>query len=630
MKKCLFTLIIMLISITLFAQKAKQGGAVALPPDEVTIVDHVVKEGETVNTIWESYGQKFVFKEYKKYNEDAWIKKGMILHVPIHTTDPNYLTKGQYNSVVAKYSASPSSSSSPANAKASASITKMKLSPYNGEEFHMYIETKGQVLWLGQQLVGIEYEYYDSSHKKVLKTDSYTQKVKKDEYKLSTTESFPYAELPHKNGENGYAVRVKLYNPQDNDAILAVSDYLDISLTWEGNKVRTTNPTTSDRILNLLSGLEAAVSVSQQSGTSSSSSSTSSTNTTRTQSTGTSTTRFSSATAHTSATTSSARSSSSNSYSTTQASSTQLSSSEMYLYDAELDYALTHTNNPEANKLMVQAIEINRNAKMLAKRLDNLNAEYKAQKDQINRESATGVRSTTTSQNMGNGTTVTTINNRSIKTTGSNYKEQRMKELDNWYQAEHKKLMAEASQDHGLNAILDRYHTLTGIPQEGRSKSVADDSGSECVWCHGSGICYRCKGGGAGDTHYGVTGKCPDCHGSGKCSHCGKSRGGSQSTPYSHWPDPDRARAMLITGTKNTTQQRTSSGGGSTTTTKETDVVVDCGYCHGSGDCYKCNGHGVLERGTSNEHSCFMCRNFKLGKCTYCKGTGKVTRKVNK
>lgn len=321
----------------------------------------------------------------------------------------------------------------------------------------------------------------------------------------------------------------------------------------------------------------------------------------------------------------------------------------MYVYDAELDYALTHTNNQEANNLMLQAMEINRNAKLLAKRLDALNDEYREKKAQLQKESSTGVRSTTTTRQTSNGTRVTTVNNRSVKgkntgsgrtvvgksnngrkiTVGSNTKESREKALDDWFHNEHSKLMSEAGKDHGLNEILSRYCQLTGIPAGGRSKT-ADDSDSPCVYCKGSGICYLCKGGGAGETHFGVTGKCKDCHGTGKCTHCGK-RSSSSGGSFDPWPDAEAARAKLIYGKKNSSSKKKSgSSGSSKSSKKDTNVEVDCGYCHGSGDCYMCNGHGLLDRGTTNERTCHMCREYKLGKCKYCKGTGKVTRTVKK
>lgn len=51
----------------------------------------------------------------------------------------------------------------------------------------------------------------------------------------------------------------------------------------------------------------------------------------------------------------------------------------------------------------------------------------------------------------------------------------------------------------------------------------------------------------------------------------------------------------------------------------------DCHFCHGSGDCWTCNGKGWVynEFGIDGTHDCPNCNH---GRCPHCNGTGKVTK----
>lgn len=51
----------------------------------------------------------------------------------------------------------------------------------------------------------------------------------------------------------------------------------------------------------------------------------------------------------------------------------------------------------------------------------------------------------------------------------------------------------------------------------------------------------------------------------------------------------------------------------------------DCQFCHGTGDCWSCNGKGWVynEFGLDGTHDCPNCHN---GRCSHCNGTGKVTK----
>ncbi|MBQ2540242.1 MAG: hypothetical protein II551_01185 [Paludibacteraceae bacterium] len=51
----------------------------------------------------------------------------------------------------------------------------------------------------------------------------------------------------------------------------------------------------------------------------------------------------------------------------------------------------------------------------------------------------------------------------------------------------------------------------------------------------------------------------------------------------------------------------------------------DCHFCHGTGDCWTCNGKGWVynEFGLEGTHDCPNCNH---GRCSHCNGTGRVTK----
>ena len=597
MKKFL-VLFLCLITVCVKAQH------VTLPPDEVNVVEHVMQDGETINSVWEDYGQKFILKEYKKYNKDTFIKKGSVVYIPVHTTSKEFLTKEYYNQVLEKYSSSTDSNTTPAGTHAEATITKLKLSPYNGEEFHMYLNIKANVKWLGQKRVGYRYIYYDGSHKKELYSHGFTLTAKKDDYKLSQTDDVRYQELPHKEGENEYAVLLEIYNPQDDDKVLTRSDFLDFSLTWEGNNVSTTYATKADKVLSVLNGLMDIVSAiaPQKKDEGQDAEEPSATQNTYTaQETRTAV--------------------GNNSVQETRATD---ANNTYYGSDPELEYAMAHTNNAEANGIM---------EKLLASfhaRIDNIEKSkliyeesYKRNQailDEFERQRKTGssTRGQSSTQRgsktpQRGGRTVRSSNGRTV-TVDTNTITERMKVVNDWRDGELKKLEARVLDQEVEDKLADRYCSLLGIKQIGRS-SIG------CVYCHGTSICYRCNGGGASSTTNvaGLKEKCSECHGTGQCTRC---KGGSKSF-FDHMPDPDDARRVLM-GQKATKKNNKTYG--NQENYSETEVV--CGYCRGSRKCYHCNGKGIVNQGTTNEHQCTVCRGKNNARCTYCDGTGKVTRKT--
>lgn len=117
---------------------------------------------------------------------------------------------------------------------------------------------------------------------------------------------------------------------------------------------------------------------------------------------------------------------------------------------------------------------------------------------------------------------------------------------------------------------------------------------TECVYCHGSGICWACDGSGQGPKT--ITGtdkheKCHYCHGKKVCSKCkGKKTSGSK-------------------------RKRSSSSNSNTVTSDQ--VHGTCRDCGGDGICPKCNGRRVVEvAGTPT--TCWSCNGD--GKCHSCNG----------
>lgn len=597
--KNIFILLFCLVSLYVKAQD------VVLPPDEVTVVEHVMQEGETLITIWEDYGQKFKLKEYNKYNTAKFTTPGTVLYVPVHTTAKEFLTKGQYNHVLAKYSTSTVSSTAPAGSQAEATITKMKLSPFNGEEFKMFLDIKADVKWLAQKTLGYRYIYYDGSHKEELYRHGFTLIPKKDDYKLSQTDDVRYEELPHKDGANEYAVVLEVYNPQDNDKVMARSGFLDFSLTWDGKKVRTTHATGADKVLNLLNDLKDVVAtvtpVKKE--------------------------EMQTVMAGGGQTASAAQGYEEDPQMTDDALSVLDGNNTYYGSDPELEYAMTHTNNPEANDIMGRLLNsFHAKTDYIAK--SNAIYEEARQKhlalyrevgvlDKNNNLVANSAQRKTTGTTQRRGTATAQRSTKVVRRKGGsvvvgNSESARHKEIDNWRDSEVKRLKAGLLDSNVEDDLADRYCALLGIRQIGRSNIG-------CAYCKGTSICHSCNGGGAGvkTNAAGLKEKCRDCHGTGKCSRC---KSGSRSF-FNHMPDPDHARQVLL-GKK--AAKKYEKQNADRVRYSETDVL--CGYCRGSRKCYHCNGKGVVNQGSVTEHQCTVCRGKNNAQCTYCDGTGKMTR----
>lgn len=102
---------------------------------------------------------------------------------------------------------------------------------------------------------------------------------------------------------------------------------------------------------------------------------------------------------------------------------------------------------------------------------------------------------------------------------------------------------------------------------------------------------------------------------------------GGKTMTYDEWYSKIKAPTILGTsgGSSNSSSTRTSSSSNSTSSNSSTNKR-DCRLCLGTGKCNTCNGKGwytAIGIG-SGTHACPNCASNHNGKCSSCRGTGKM------